>query len=155
MSMMVATMKKMKNGNLGGIQKHNQREFENHSNEDIDPVRSDMNYDLVNDEKINYKDKVNSIIDEQRVSTRAVRKDAVKVDEWIISSDREFFNNLEPEQTKEFFQSVVDYFSENFGKKNVAYASVHLDETTPHMHMGVVPMKEGKLSSKAVFTREN
>ncbi|PHL05823.1 plasmid recombination protein [Enterococcus faecium] len=45
MSMMVATMKKMKNGNLDGIQKHNQREFENHSNEDIDPERSDMNYD--------------------------------------------------------------------------------------------------------------
>ena len=88
------------------------------------------------------------------MSTRAVRKDAVKVDEWIISSDREFFNNLDPEQTKEFFQSVVDYFSENFGKQNVAYASVHLDETTPHMHMGVVPMKDGKLSSKAVFTRE-
>lgn len=151
---MVATMKKMKNGNLGGIQKHNQREFENHSNEDIDPERSELNYDLVNDEKISYKDKVNSIIDEQRVSTRAIRKDAVKVDEWIISSDREFFNNLDPEQTKEFFQSVVDYFSENFGKQNVAYASVHLDETTPHMHMGVVPMKDGKLSSKAVFTRE-
>ncbi|WP_354689151.1 MobV family relaxase, partial [Enterococcus faecalis] len=129
MSMMVATMKKMKSGNLGGIQKHNQREFENHSNEDIEPERSELNYDLVNDEKINYKDKVNSIIDEQRVSTRSVRKDAVKVDEWIISSDREFFNNLDSEQTKEFFQSVVDYFSENFGKQNVAYANVHLDET--------------------------
>lgn len=76
MSMMVATMKKMKSGNLGGIQKHNQREFENHSNEDIDPERSELNYDLVNDEKINYKDKVNGIIDEQRVSTRARRKDA-------------------------------------------------------------------------------
>nr|WP_262984169.1 MobV family relaxase [Enterococcus italicus] len=147
-------MKKMKNGNLGGIQKHNQREFENHSNEDIDPERSDMNYDLVNDDKINYNEKVNQIIDEQRVGTRAIRKDAVKVDEWIISSDREFFNNLDPEQTKEFFQSVVDYFSENFGKQNVAYANVHLDETTPHMHMGVVPMKDGKLSSKTVFTRE-
>ena len=53
MSMMVATMKKMKSGNLGGIQKHNQREFENHSNEDIEPERSELNYDLVNDEKIN------------------------------------------------------------------------------------------------------
>lgn len=154
MSMMVATMKKMKNGNLGGMQRHNQREFENHSNEDIDPERSDLNYDLVNDDKISYKDKVNQIIDDQRIGTRAIRKDAVKVDEWIISSDREFFNELDTEQTEEFFQSVVDYFGENFGEKNVAYASVHLDETTPHMHLGVVPMKDGKLSSKTVFTRE-
>ncbi|MGE2899329.1 plasmid recombination protein, partial [Streptococcus pyogenes] len=25
----------------------------------------------------------------------------------------------------------------------MAYASVHLDESTPHMHMGVVPMVDG------------
>ena len=103
MSMMVATMKKMKNGNLGGIQKHNQREFENHSNEDIDPERSDMNYDLVNDDKINYNEKVNQIIDEQRVGTRAIRKDAVKVDEWIISSDREFLITSIQNKQKNFF----------------------------------------------------
>lgn len=28
------------------------------------------------------------------------------------------------------------------------------DESTPHMHMGIVPMKDGKLSSKAMFDRE-
>ena len=36
----------------------------------------------------------------------------------------------------------------------MAYANVHLDETTPHMHMGIVPMKDGKLTSKTVFNRE-
>ena len=34
---MVARMQKMKSGNLGGIERHNQRTFENHSNPDIDP----------------------------------------------------------------------------------------------------------------------
>ncbi len=34
-----------------------------------------------------------------------------------------------------------------------AYASVHLDESTPHMHMGVIPLKDGKLSSKTMFTK--
>ncbi len=47
-------------------------------------------------------------MDKQRVGKKAIRKDAVKVDEWKISSDREFVNNLDSEQTKEFFQSVVD-----------------------------------------------
>ena len=37
---------------------------------------------------------------------------------------------------------------------NIAYASVHLDESTPHMHMGVVPFKMGKLSSKAMFDKK-
>ena len=43
--------------NLGGIERHNQRTFENHSNPDIDPEKQDLNYDLVNDEPINYKEK--------------------------------------------------------------------------------------------------
>ena len=54
---MVARMQKMKSGNLGGIERHNQRTFENHSNPDIDPEKQDLNYDLVNDEPINYKEK--------------------------------------------------------------------------------------------------
>ena len=29
-----------------------------------------------------------------------------------------------------------------------------MDESTPHMHMGVVPFENGKLSSKAMFDRE-
>ena len=27
-------------------------------------------------------------------------------------------------------------------------------ESTPHMHLGIVPMRDGKLSSKAMFDRE-
>lgn len=154
MSTLVATMKKMKSGNIGGIQKHNQREFEHHSNKDIDPERSDQNYDLVNSERISYADKIDQIINDQRVGTRAIRKDAVRVDEWIISSDKKFFDRLSPDQTRKFFQTVVTYFQKNFGQQNVAYADVHLDESTPHMHMGIVPMIDGRLSSKRVFNRE-
>lgn len=154
MSMIVARMQKMKAGNLSGIQRHNQREFLNHSNKDIDPTRTEKNYDLVNDEPVDYKEHVGEIIDSQREGTRAIRKDAVLVDEWIITSNQEFFKDLSESDTRRFFEESVAYFSDNFGSQNVAYANVHLDETTPHMHMGIVPMKDGKLTSKTVFNRE-
>ncbi|WP_396028470.1 plasmid recombination protein, partial [Enterococcus faecalis] len=48
MSKIVARMEKMKVGNLSGIQRHNQRETDNHSNPDIDIEKSHLNYDLVN-----------------------------------------------------------------------------------------------------------
>src|SRR5699024_6198788 len=35
-----------------------------------------------------------------------------------------------------------------------AYATVHNDEQTPHMHLGVVPMRDGKLQGKNVFNRQ-
>src|SRR5699024_8387844 len=33
-------------------------------------------------------------------------------------------------------------------------ATVHNDEQTPHMHLGVVPMRDGKLQGKNVFNRQ-
>src|SRR5699024_5833195 len=38
--------------------------------------------------------------------------------------------------------------------QNVAYATVHNDERTPHMHVGIVPMRDGKLQGKNVFNRQ-
>lgn len=152
MSKIVARMEKMKAGNLGGMQRHNQRETENHSNQQIDIERSHLNYDLVNAEAINYRERVKEIIDSQRVSQRAVRKDAVLVDEWIITSDKTFFNSAD---TDKFFEDSLAYFSDRCGAQNIAYATVHLDETTPHMHLGIVPMVDGRLSSKEVFKRKN
>ena len=38
--------------------------------------------------------------------------------------------------------------------RTISLMSVHLDESTPHMHMGVVPFQDGKLSSKAMFDKE-
>lgn len=154
MSYLVARMQKMKSQNLGGIQKHNQREFENHSNKEIDVNRSDLNFDLVNPSNIDYREKIMNIIEEQREGTRAIRKDAVLVNEWIITSDQKFFEGMDLEQTEKFFTTAAEFFEERYGKQNLAYGQVHLDETTPHMHLGVVPMRDGKLQAKNVFNRK-
>lgn len=151
---MVARMQKMKAGNLGGAFRHNERIYENHSNKDIDPKKSNLNYELTDrNRKVSYESQIKDYVNENKISNRAIRKDAVLCDEWIITSDKKFFENLSPEETREFFETAKDYFAQNYGEQNIAYASVHLDESTPHMHMGVVPMRDGKLSSKAMFDR--
>ena len=155
MSYMVARMQKMKAVNLGGAYRHNERIFENHSNKDIDTSRSHLNYELTErDRELSYKSQIEDYINENKVSERAIRKDAVLCDEWIITSDKTFFEKLDQEKTRDFFETAKNYFAENYGEENIAYASVHLDESTPHMHMGVVPFENGKLSSKAMFDRE-
>ncbi|SUN10964.1 plasmid recombination enzyme [Streptococcus agalactiae] len=145
----------MKVGNLGGAYKHNERVFETHSNKDIDSSRSHLNYELTDrDQSVSYEKQIKDYVNTNKVSSRAIRKDAVLCDEWIITSDKQFFESLTPEQTREFFETAKNYFAENYGEKNIVYASVHFDENTPHMHMGVVPMTDGKLSSKTMFDRE-
>ena len=61
---------------------------------------------------------------------------------------------MDDKEVRKFFETSLEYFSDKFGSQNMAYAQVHLDETTPHMHLGIVPMSEGKLSSKTVFDRQ-
>lgn len=154
MSYCVARMEKMKSDNLVGIGNHNQRRFSNHSNKDIDVSKSHLNYDILDKVK-SYKTDIEGYINANKSSKRAVRKDAVLVCEWIITSDSDFFESLSPADTREYFQTAIDFFAERYGSKNLMYAQVHLDERTPHMHLGIVPFdKDNKLTAKTMFDRE-
>lgn len=154
MSYCVARMEKMKSDNLVGIGNHNQRRFSNHSNKDIDVSKSHLNYDILDKVK-SYKTDIEGYINANKSSKRAVRKDAVLVCEWIITSDSDFFESMSPADTREYFQTAIDFFAERYGFKNLMYAQVHLDERTPHMHLGIVPFdKDNKLTAKTMFDRE-
>src|SRR5699024_11388990 len=56
-----------------------------------------------------------------------------------------------PEDTKQFFEYAKEFLEQEYGKDNLLYATVHMDEKTPHMHYGVVPITDdGRLSAKEV-----
>lgn len=172
MALVVCHMEKYGSGNLGGLERHNQRETENHANKDINPELSYLNYDLVNAEKISYPKKINAVIADGIETNRAIRKDAVKVCSFIISASPELFEKLEMKEhtayldeernfpvpadgTRDYFKAATDFFKERYGEKNVVFATVHRDESTPHMHLGVVPVTaDHKLSAKRIFNRK-
>ena len=155
MSFAVARMTKLKADNLVGIGNHNQRKTTNHSNEDIDVSRSHLNYDLVAGRTNNFKTDIETYINENKASKRAVRKDAVLVNEWVLTSDKDFFEQLDETDTRKYFETAKQYFADNYGDENIRYAVVHMDEKTPHMHMGIVPFDDDKkLSAKRIFNRE-
>lgn len=138
-----------------GMQKHNQRESNNSKNIDIDKSRSELNYDLHNDENINYKQRTDDIIKENYTGKKAIRKDAVVMTSTIITSDKDFFDRLGESETKRFFQESYNKLKDIYGEQNIISACVHMDEKTPHMHLTAVPItQEGKLSAKECFSRE-
>src|SRR5699024_2641601 len=153
MSYAVCRMQKVKSAGLQGMQFHNQRERERKTNEDIDRERTHENYEVQNDENIYYNERVKDIIDSQKTGTRKTRQDAVLVNELLVTSDRDFFERLDPGAPKRFFEESYKLFSERYGKQNIAYATVHNDEQTPHMHLGVVTTSDGKLQGKNVLNR--
>lgn len=154
MAYAVARMQKMKVGNLTGIENHNRRKTKNHTNEDIDVTKSHLNYDLVGNSGTYHKD-VMGYINKNKATNRAIRKDAVVVNEWLVTSSAAFFEGMEDAEIKRYFEVSKDFFANEFGEKNIRYAQVHMDEKTPHMHMGIVPFDEDmKLSSKRVVTKQ-
>src|SRR5699024_12298344 len=81
-------------------------------------------------------------------------KDSVLVNELLVTSARDCFEQLDAGEQKRFFEESYKLFSERYGKQNIAYATVHNDEQPPHMHLCVVPMRDGKLKGKNVFNRQ-
>ena len=155
MSYAVIHVQKFKMNDVKGIQIHNQRESPNLKNLDIDRERTALNYDLRSPEPVNYNHKVKEIIKEGYTVDKAIRKDAVVMTGTLVTSDKEFFSTLSLAEQKKYFQDAYDYLKERYGEKNIVAAVVHLDETTPHMHVISVPITEdGRLSAKTLFDRK-
>lgn len=148
----VVHMMKIKSGAVGGIQSHNNREHEPKTNPDVDMSRSEDNYDLIpcDNYKRSIKEKLSNLVE----SSRAIRKDAVVVCNFIVTSDNETMEALGADRQREFFKDSVKWFSDRYGADRVLNATVHMDETTPHLHIGVMPItQDGRLSAKAIFTK--
>jgi hypothetical protein len=148
-------MTKFKREAVRGIQSHNQRERKSHSNPDVEENRSGLNYDLVNAGRVSFQKIIDRRLDELDLK-KSPRHDAVFMCGHIVSSAPEFFKNLNPEETRRFFEEAKKFLSDFVGPENVISAVVHLDEKTPHLHFMHVPVTpDGRLNANAIYTRSS
>lgn len=147
---------KFNKGQMYGLDVHIERKTQNHSNQEIDPARTHLNYELKPEyQKVSYIKAINQRLSDGYLGVKALRKDAVVACSFIVSSDSDFFANLTPEQERAYFQTAYDYIAKKYGEQNIISAKVHKDETTPHMHLVLVPLtKDGRLSAKELFDRQ-
>lgn len=132
---------------------HNEREKDHsNTNPDIDFRRSGQNFSFGKyDEHLSYNQRAEKRISAGYTGKRAVRKDAVKMVEFLFTaSDQEFF--LSQNKRHAYLEASYNWLCDRFGKENVIADTVHLDEKTDHMHAVVVPLtKDGRLSAKEVL----
>ena len=149
MSYAIFRTQKIKKTVIDKCQRHNQRENENYSNSEIDKDKKHLNYELHNENNIVYQKEIDLKIKDRYKGKKSIRKDAVLNIECLITSDKEFFDRIGAEETKRYFEEAYNFIKNKFGEENLIYATVHMDETTPHMHAGFVPItKDGRLSAK-------
>lgn len=79
--------------------------------------------------------------------------DGDKIGQPILIPDIKSSNEI-PEKVKSFFDDSYKYLENFVGKENIVYASVHLDEDTPHMHFYFLPVID-KVKRKVFETDSN
>lgn len=145
----IIRVQKVKAPAVGSMQYHNDRVPGQHSNEDIDQEKSNLNKEYI--EHGSYRAEVNERIERFRESSRKIRKDAVVLAEGVATASPEFFVGKSREEVMAYFDDVFEFCKSEFGEQNLVHFTVHMDETTPHAHFGFTPIKDGTLSWKNYF----
>lgn len=145
----IIRVQKVKAPAVGSMQYHNDRVPGQHSNEDIDQEKSNLNKEYI--EHGSYRAEVNERIERFRESSRKIRKDAVVLAEGVATASPEFFDGKSREEVMAYFDDVFEFCKSEFGEQNLVHFTVHMDETTPHAHFGFTPIKDGTLSWKNYF----
>lgn len=146
-------MEKYKRQEVSPVEEENERnETYQASNPQVDSSRTHLNYHIILPTK-SYMEIINERLSELELK-RKIRSDAILMNSFIVTSDGEFFKGLRPWEQREFFRDCAEFFSDKYGEENMISAIVHMDETTPHMHLNFIPVNEGRLSSKSLFDRQ-
>lgn len=81
---------------------------------------------------------------------RATRKDAVVMADIIVTLPP----NVPPEDAYKFFWNSYQYIADRVGRGNLMGGYVHMDETTPHMHVPFTPILDGRFNYKKMCDRK-
>lgn len=126
--------------NLNGIYRHIERKNTNYSNKDINKNSNIKNYSLKVPSST-YEKLFNSIKEKYNLKGQIKNVSNVAC-EYIITSDKDFFDSIGIEKTQKFFKTAYSFVCnyKDLGEQYILSAKVHMDEKTPHMHVVFIPV---------------
>ena len=152
-SYIVLNMKKYPQGDIAKVALENERQegYVRIGKETIDTSRTKNNYHIISPPDNGYAEFIDQRIKQAGVK-RKVKDDAIKMVSFVMTSDKDFFDDMLPQVERAFFTDCVNFVKKRYGKENIISAVVHKDETTPHLHINFVPITpDNRLSAKYYF----
>ena len=144
MSYAIVRNEKLTRAEINGKGTHNDRKAKNHSNKDIDPTKTHLNYYIKKNE-FTYTKEFDKYIKENNLKGH-LRSNSIIMCQMIFTSDQAFFDKIGEKETKRYFDECYKFICnyKNLGENNIISAVVHLDEGAPHMHLMFVPVVHTK-----------
>lgn len=110
MSYAIIINAKYKRENLKGIFRHNERRNKNYSNKNIDKEKSYLNYSL-KDTQFTYEKEFDRIRKEYNLKGQ-IKTVSNIICEYIITSDKAFFDTIGEDETKRYFETAYKFVCE-------------------------------------------
>lgn len=144
MSYAIVRNEKLTRAEVNGKGTHNDRKSKCHTNKDIDPTRTHLNY-YIKKNNYTYTKEFDKLRKEHNLAGH-LRENSIIMCQMIFTSDQEFFDRIGEEETKRYFDECYKFICnyKNLGEENIISAVVHLDEGTPHLHLMFVPVVHSK-----------
>ena len=144
MSYAIVRNEKLTRAEVNGKCTHNDRKAKCHTNKDINPTRTYLNY-YIKKNNYTYTKEFDKLRKEQNLAGH-LRENSIIMCQMIFTSDQEFFDRIGEQETKRYFDECYKFICnyKNLGEKNIISAVVHLDEGTPHLHLMFVPVVHTK-----------
>lgn len=139
----MANRQKYTRGTIGHMCRHYERGLDSNrepvkfGNQDIDPERSYLNYNLAKDDQP--LPQLEFIHKRMAVCKCLNRKDVNVMMSWVVTLPKEM-NGCSEKEKKRFFKTIYEFLKARYGAENVVSAYVHMDENQPHMHFAFTPV---------------
>ena len=78
--------------------------------------------------------------DRASVVERKIKKDAVSAIEYVITASPEAWKS--GKLNDRYLEAGLDWVTKRHGKENILQAVIHRDETSPHLHVLVIPIQK-------------
>lgn len=142
---------KVKLNGIMGMQHHLIDRNRVKTNPDIDLNRSRLNYFIEGLTAENLNSRVKARIKQLNLKKRP-RSDAVGLEDIVIKASPDFILDIDAQTRENYFSDALHFLQKRYGKENVMYCQCHMDESSPHIHVGIVPVTpDGRLSAKSLF----
>ncbi len=144
MSYAIVRNEKLTRAEINGKCTHNDRKAKCHTNKDIDPTRTHLNY-YIKKNNYTYTKEFDIFLQERNV-TAHLKKTSIIMCQLMFTSDQAFFDRIGEQETKRYFDECYKFICnyKKLGEENIISAVVHLDEGAPHLHLMFVPIVHTK-----------
>lgn len=146
-------VKKLKIADAKRLIKYCKREklYEGHTYENVKNIElSKNNYAL----GLVSEDLEQELTNRLKLFYHSNRKDLIVMCSNVITLPKEL-KNCDLKTQKKFFEAMMNGTSATFGPKNILGGFVHLDETTPHIHVLFTPITKNKFCAKELVNKFN